>query len=133
MSEKSIFFDFIPFSFFPARSPRADDPRDLFTISSPYREQTTEKDSYASLRSIASLQRTEKSTPPLVGFSARLASELFEQSASRLIETEILDQETPWRLLRMTRRAFAGCSWPFEDPIEHQLCIYNIQALHKNP
>ena len=32
ISEKSIFFDFIPFSFFPARPPCADDLRDFFTI-----------------------------------------------------------------------------------------------------
>jgi hypothetical protein len=43
-------------------------------------EQTAEKDPYASLRSIASLQRTA-STPPLVDFSRASPLDLFEQPA----------------------------------------------------
>jgi hypothetical protein len=35
MSEKSIFFYLVVFPFLPARSPRADDPRDFFMVSSP--------------------------------------------------------------------------------------------------
>jgi hypothetical protein len=45
ISEKLILFDFIPVSFFPARLSGADDPRRFFITSSPYRKQTTEKDS----------------------------------------------------------------------------------------
>jgi hypothetical protein len=37
ISEKLIFFGFILFSFFPARAPRTDDPRDFFIVSAPYR------------------------------------------------------------------------------------------------
>jgi hypothetical protein len=37
ISEKSIFFDFIPLSFFTARAPRADDPRRFFIVFTPYR------------------------------------------------------------------------------------------------
>jgi hypothetical protein len=36
ISEKLIFFDFVPFSLFPACLPRADDPRNFFIVSSPY-------------------------------------------------------------------------------------------------
>jgi hypothetical protein len=36
MSEKSIFFDFILFSFFATRPPRADDPRLFFIVFAPY-------------------------------------------------------------------------------------------------
>jgi hypothetical protein len=43
-------------------------------------EQSAEKDPYASLRSIASLQRTV-STPPLVDFSRASPLDLFEQPA----------------------------------------------------
>jgi hypothetical protein len=37
ISEKSIFFDFIPLSLFTARAPRADDPRRFFMVLAPYR------------------------------------------------------------------------------------------------
>src|SRR5437773_11433127 len=37
MSEKSIFFCLVTFPFLPTRSPRADDPRDFFMASSPFR------------------------------------------------------------------------------------------------
>src|SRR5258706_6722442 len=37
ISEKSILFDFVDFSFFPARPPRADNPRDLFIAFAPCR------------------------------------------------------------------------------------------------
>src|SRR5215831_15991752 len=36
ISEKLVFFDFIPFSLFAARASRADDPRDFFIVISPY-------------------------------------------------------------------------------------------------
>jgi hypothetical protein len=38
ISEKSIFFDLVFFSFFPARAARADNSRDLFIVSSPHRK-----------------------------------------------------------------------------------------------
>jgi hypothetical protein len=37
ISEKSIFFDFIPLTFFTARAPRADDARRFFIVFTPYR------------------------------------------------------------------------------------------------
>jgi hypothetical protein len=46
--------------------------------------QAAEKDSYASLRSTDSLQRTGESTPALVEFSRALPLNLFEQPAKAL-------------------------------------------------
>jgi hypothetical protein len=47
--------------------------------------QAAEKDSYASLRSTDSLQRTGESTPALVEFSRALPLNLFEQPAKALV------------------------------------------------
>jgi hypothetical protein len=53
-------------------------------------EQAAEKDPYASLRSIVSLQRTV-STPPLAGFSRASPLNLFAQPAKRLVRHVTLD------------------------------------------
>jgi len=49
--------------------------------------QPAEKDPYASLRSIVSLQRTRVSTPPLVDFSRASPLSLFEQAARRVLSS----------------------------------------------
>jgi hypothetical protein len=113
ISEKPIFFDFIPFSFFPARAPRADDPRGFFIV-------------FFSLKCTRSVGLCSNGFWPTANGARQI------QSAPSLHRPSRPDQGTLWRPLRMTRRfspVAPGLPW---IPIKHRLCIYNIQPRHKH-
>src|SRR5262245_56099997 len=86
ISEKSIFLRFVVFPFLPARSPRADDTRDLFIVSSPFRICYDQHSASAAFRQTQSAQLTPVNVPGL-----------HHPSRPR--------QEKPWRLLQKRLRA----------------------------
>src|SRR5258706_4775828 len=97
ISEKSIFFDFVDFSFFPARPPRADNPRDLFIAFAPCR-----------------VSYNEHSPQTAQGHAQ--AARLGERVLQNPRRPDHRDREKPWPLLRTRRRARARWLWPSERP-----------------
>src|SRR5262249_27016397 len=113
ISEKLIFFDFIPFSLFAARASRADDPRDFFIVISPYY-----------IRDNKDSARTTFCQAQSARFTFRALHVFTIQSV--LIKKRRGSFFERYPVLEPVALRFSGI------PVEHLLCIYNMRPIHKN-